>query len=176
MSIALIQYVEEKVTPFSIVYRLSSYVRCTNKSMIISSSSGICSTVYAGIQLIFTHIWNVIAVVLHIVGFPTDRCCAAVRSCFSPIYSFITSCCSSREQSLQAMPISTFSFANRDSGSVIASEGRTRLGGTGTKSNLAGTESSAIGSERYAAINQEVWWKLTSPYLIRVDFLFNLTV
>ena len=131
--------------------------------MIISSSLGICSTVYAGIRLICTHTWNVIAVVLHILGFPTDRCCAAGRSCISSIYSIMTSCCSSREQSLQTMPISTISFTNRDIGPAIPSEGRTRLGGIGTRSILAGPVSSVAGTDGYAPINQEVWWKLTTP-------------
>lgn len=48
----------------------------------------------AAICLIFVHIWNAIAVVLHIVGFPTDSCIAGIGKWFSSLSSAIASCCS----------------------------------------------------------------------------------
>lgn len=151
-STALIEHLEQKVTPFNAIYRLSSYVRCTNKSMIISSSSGICTTVFAGVRLVCTHLWNVIALVLHIVGFPTDRCCTAVGNCLS---SATASCCASREQSLQTMPISSSAPMSGSSGANVAGRGRT-LGGLGSSSSLSVVKSGQNGNGGYAQISQEV--------------------
>ena len=154
----------QKVTPFTTLSRLSSYVRCTNKSVIISSSSGIFSTVYAGLRLVCVHVWNVIAVVLHIIGFPTDRCCGAIGSCLSPLYTVVESCCRPREQPLQVMPVSSSAPSTYGNGSGVpsgasavgagASRGRT-LGGSSTSSSLS-TGGSSGTKGTYAPIAQEV--------------------
>jgi thiamine transporter ThiT len=65
---AFIEYIEMEVSPFSSVSRLSSYVRHTDKSLIASSAG-------EGINLLCTYINNILALPLHIIGIPTERCC-----------------------------------------------------------------------------------------------------
>ena len=157
---ALPEYLELNVTPFKHISRLSSYVRCTGKSPIISSANGVCSTVAAGLRLIFTQIWNVIAVVLEIVNFPTDRCCAALTRCFSPVTNAIRALCAPANQT-QTMPVAV-SLARveeggawgRSGGNTVGGGGGRVLGGTtGTSSLTRSAPNPSKGG--YAAVPQE---------------------
>ena len=155
---AFMEHLETKVFPFATLSRQSSYVRCTNKSLIISSSSGICATVYSGIRLICTHVWNVIAVVLHIVGFPTDRLCGAIGTCLSPLYAAVGTCCRPREQLLQEMPVSSSTVSNYNNSDSLSGTGASRgriLGGS-TTSNSLSTAGSGANRGTYAPLVQEV--------------------
>jgi membrane associated rhomboid family serine protease len=69
-----IEYIEMEVTPFSSASRLSSYIRHTDKSL-VSSSAG------EGINLLCTYTCNILALPLHIIGFPTERCCECLGKC-----------------------------------------------------------------------------------------------
>jgi hypothetical protein len=164
------EYLELQVPPCSSISRLSSYVRCTGKSVVISSTSGICSSVGAGVLLVFTQAWNIIAVALHIVGFPTDSCCSALSRCVAPASTALGSCCRSRQQSeaLQPMVVATnLSRAEEgmhwgggvsgSTGSRAGQEGRGRtLGGLGVSSVLAAPLVPNVSKGGYVPLTQDV--------------------
>lgn len=111
---------------------MTAYVRCKNKSFIINSNSGggVCGTACAGVKYVCLQIWNVLAVVLHIIGFPTDRCCAclgrgvtAVTASISPLLC----CFRSRSQS----PLIVEDFPLESRGRTLGEEGRGRTLGEG---------------------------------------------
>lgn len=162
---AFFEYVELTIVPFRNISRLSSYVRCTGNTCIISSSSSIFGTVGSGIRYVLTQAWNVIAVVLHIIGFPTDACCASLRRCFSPVTSAFESCCSSAPRpqlhTQTLLPMSVDMSGVRSSsawGGGGPSEGRGHtLGGRGTTSTLTSLSNPAGGAKGgYAQLPSEV--------------------
>ena len=164
MVTAFCEYLELTVSPFRSISRLSSYVRCTGNSFIVSSSSSILGTVGSGIKYVLTQAWNVLAVVLHIVGFPTDTCCASLKRCFSPVTSAFETCCSSasRQQlhSQTLLPMSVEASGVR-SGSSWGGNGSTEgrghtLGGRGTTSTLTSLSNPVGAKGGYAQIPQEV--------------------
>lgn len=162
------EYLELQVPPCSSISRLSSYVRCTGKSVVISSSSGICRTVGAGVLFIFTQAWNVIAVALHIVGFPTDSCCSALSRCFASAGDALGCCCRSRQQSEALQPMALATSLSRaeegahwgtggSAGSRAGQESRGRtLGGLGATSVLAAPLAPNVIKGGYAPLAQEV--------------------
>lgn len=75
---AFIEYIELEFSLFSSISRLSSYVRYTDKNMAISSIGDV-------INLLCTYTCYILAVPLHIIGFPTQRCCECLEKCFSSI-------------------------------------------------------------------------------------------
>ena len=146
---AFCEYVELTVVPFRSISRLPSYKRCTGNSFIISSSSSIFGTIGTGIKYILTQIWNVFAVALHIVGFPTDACCASLQRCCAPVTSVLESCCVSAPRHQQhtptLLPMSVDMSGARSGnswggGGPTESRGHT-LGGRGTTSTLTGLSS-----------------------------------
>ena len=161
---AFFQYVELTIVPFRNISRLSSYVRCTGNTCIISSSSSIFGTVGSGIRYILTQAWNVIAVVLHIIGFPTDACCASLRRCFSPVTSAFESCCTSaprpqlHTQTLLPMSVDMSGVRSSSSwggGGPSESRGHT-LGGRGTTSTLTNLSNPGGAKGGYAQLPSEV--------------------
>jgi len=103
---AFFEYLELEVPFVKNLSKMTAYVRCRNKSFIISSnsSSGSCfdSLACTGIVYVLTQIWNLIAVVLHIIGFPTDRCCAFLSKGMTSVLGIISSllCCFRRSPPL----------------------------------------------------------------------------
>lgn len=165
---AFCDYVELTVVPFRSISRLPSYKRCTGNSFIISSSSSIFGTIGTGIKYILTQIWNVFAVALHIIGFPTDACCASLQRCCAPVTSALESCCVSAPRHQQhtptLLPMSVDMSGARSGnswggGGPTESRGHT-LGGRGTTSTLTSLSSPMGAKGGYAQIPQEVWMQI----------------
>jgi hypothetical protein len=73
---AFMEHIELEVSPFSTFSRLSSYVRHTNKSLVASSAG-------EGMNMLGTYTCNILALPLHMIGFPTERCCECLEKCLS---------------------------------------------------------------------------------------------
>lgn len=73
---AFIEHIELEISPFSSFSRLTSYVRHTNKSLVASSAG-------EGINMLGTYTCNILALPLHMIGFPTERCCECLGKCVS---------------------------------------------------------------------------------------------
>ena len=99
---AFFEYVEQIPTVAVLINRIPSYVRCTNKSMVLTSSNGsgsggvvgACGAAWAGVSWVLLQVWNVVATILHIVGLGpmSDAVCAKLSKCTAPIANAVSSC------------------------------------------------------------------------------------
>ena len=141
---AFMEAVEAAPGVAAAVHRLPAYFRCTGKPLAVGGGSGSsssgggggCGTVLAGITYVLQQVWNVVATLLHIVGFPTDAVCARLSRCGASVASSpVGHCATYCLQCLRSAPSSPSSSSSSSSASDTAAAG----GGASDDVELSGT-------------------------------------